>query len=78
MDRFIYYNKKIVNKLILSKFVYSSENQKVVMDRVVVAPLTPQRDSEIVAFGVASFFGTCPSFVNPPHPREQIRVLRNL
>lgn len=78
MNRFIYYQKKVASKLLLSKFVYPTPAQAVRLKKTVVTALPTDRDPEISAFGLAVLASQFPSFGSNFHHTERSKTLRRI
>lgn len=78
MNRFVYYEKKIAYKLLLSKFVYPTTKDQIRLLKMTTAVLPPEKDSEVAAFGLAVVYGRFPTFTSSFHHTEKSKVLRRI
>src|ERR1700712_4110773 len=78
MNRFIYYQKKVASKLLLSKFVYPTPAQAVRLKKTLGTALPTDRDPEISAFGLAVLASQFPSFASNFHHTERSKTLRRI
>ncbi len=78
MNRFVYYEKKVASKLLLSKFVYLTTREQIRLRKITTAVLPPEKDSEIAAFNLAAVYGRLPTFASSFHHTEKSKILRRV
>lgn len=78
MNRFLYYEKTIASKLLLSKFVYPTTKEQIRLLKMKTTVLPPEKDAEVAAFSLTAIYGRFSAFTSSVHHTEKSKILRRI